>query len=166
MSRNFGINFAPRSGFLGAKAAAGDHRQPRLSPAPVAASIQTMPASPGGNRRSPACHGVKQYINAEPIYLAAAKPSGSLASLVGLGRTLPRQDEGASFLPPAGSILVQANSEASTASAFLPPRSLLERDDLLHSVRDCLAVVGAALFLAVTGIALAASVFMMFFCEF
>ena len=121
--------------------------------------------SGGMDNRSPT-YGAKQYMDADSIPLAAAKPSGSLASLVGLGRTLPRQDEGASFLPPAGSILVQANSEASTASAFLPPRSLLERDDLLHSVRDCLAVVGAALFLAVTAIALAASVFMMFFCEF
>lgn len=121
--------------------------------------------SGGMDNRSPA-YGARNTNRAGSFELAAAKPSGSLASLVGLGRTLPRQDEGASFLPPAGSILVQANSEASTASAFLPPRSLLERDDLLHSVRDCLAVVGAALFLAVTGIALAASVFMMFFCEF
>ena len=72
-----------------------------------------------------------------------------------------------SFLPPAGSILLQANSERlTTAPSFYSPRALLKRDDLLHSVRDCLAVVGAALFLAVTGIALAASVFMTFFCEF
>ncbi|MGX1418333.1 hypothetical protein [Bradyrhizobium elkanii] len=153
MSRNFGINFAPRSGFLGAKAAAGDHRQPRLSPAPVAASIQTMPASPGGNRRSPACHGAKQYISADSIPLAAAKPSGSLASLVGLGRTLPRQDEGASFSLPSGSLID-------------PGSSPFERGDFIQTVRDCVPVIGAFLFLTVTAIAVAASTFMMFFCEF
>jgi hypothetical protein len=128
--------------------------------------ISTAQRALGGHERLAAPRDANAKLGVKSNSLAAAKPSGSLASLVGLGRTLPRQDEGASFLPPAGSILVQANSEASTASAFLPPRSLLERDDLLHSVRDCLAVVGAALFLAVTGIALAASVFMMFFCEF
>lgn len=57
------------------------------------------------------------------------------------------------------------NSRSLTAP-LIPAGSILERDNLLYSVRDCLPVVGAALFLAVTGIALTASVFMMFFCDF
>lgn len=153
MSRNIGIHFAPLSGFHGAKAAAGDHRQPRLSPAPVAASIQTMPASPGGNRRSPACHGVKQYINAEPISLAASKSSGSPASMRGnrSGHPGARNDDPLFPPLPAESILKPLNTI--DALADVSPTVAVAQATI-----DFLKVLSAILLVAVTGAGIGASV--------
>jgi len=75
MSRQFGIHFAPPSGFHGARAAAGEHRQPRSPQAPAAAEIQTVPRSLGGNERIAARPGAKQYMDAD---LLAPLPAGSI----------------------------------------------------------------------------------------
>ena len=112
--------------------------------------------SGGMDNRSPA-YGAKQYISADSIPLAAAKPSGSLASLVGLGRTLPRQDEGASFPPlPAESILKPVNTI--DALADVSPTLAVAQATI-----DFLKVLFAIALVAVTGIGLGLSVFYFLF---
>lgn len=63
---------------------------------------------------------------------------------------------------------VKPNSLAAAKSGSLidPGSSPFERGDFIQTVRDCVPVIGAFLFLTVTAIAVAASTFMMFFCEF
>lgn len=121
--RNFGFSFVPRSGFHGANAAAGEHRQPRLSPAPVAADIMSRPVTLGGTSSDRPASSAKQYSRAD---LLAPFPRGSLID---------------------------------------PGNPLLESDDFIDAMRDCCRVVGAALFLTVTGLALVASVFITFFVD-
>jgi len=115
--------------------------------------ISTAQRALGGHERLAAPRDANAKLGVKPNSLATAKPSGSLASLVGLGRTLPRQDEGASFSLPSGSLID-------------PGSSPFERGDFIQTVRDCVPVIGAFLFLTVTAIAVAASTFMMFFVSF
>lgn len=73
--RNFGFSFAPPSGFHGANATAGEHRQPRLSPAPVAAAVQTARVGlSGGNLERPLSRHDAYNTRADSIPL----PCGSL----------------------------------------------------------------------------------------
>lgn len=74
MPRFLGTHFAPRSGFHGANAAAGEHRQPRSPQTPAAAiNMSGRTISGGIDNRSPA-YGTTQYIGTELPKL----PSNSL----------------------------------------------------------------------------------------
>ncbi|MGY3527258.1 hypothetical protein [Bradyrhizobium sp. USDA 4452] len=151
MSRHFGIRFAPLSGFHGAKTAAGEHRQPRLSPAPAAVSIQAVRPGPGGAIGARASR-YDAVTRAELNSLAASDGQRITRSGVGLGRILPRQEEDASFPPlPSRSILKSPNPI--NALAEVSPTIAVAQATI-----DFLKVIFALLFVAVTGAGIAASV--------
>lgn len=125
----------------------------------MARNIQIMSSQPalGGTSDRLAATTRSNTYRADSFELAAAKPSGSLASLVGLGRTLPRQDEGASFLPlPAESILKPVNTI--DALADVSPTVAIAQATI-----DFLKVLSAIGVVVVTGVGIGVSAFYFLF---
>jgi hypothetical protein len=119
--------------------------------------ISTAQRALGGHERLAAPRDANAKLGVKPNSLAAAKPSGSLASLVGLGRTLPRQDEGASFPPlPAESILKPVNTI--DALADVSPTVAIAQATI-----DFLKVLSAIGVVVVTGVGIGVSAFYFLF---
>lgn len=153
MIRRFGFSFAPLSGFFGARAAAGEFRQPRMmSPTPAAAAIQTARGSLGGGnlKRSLSRHGAD--TRAEQIGLAVSKSSGSPASTRGTRRILRGKKEDALFPLPRGSLIDPGS----------PP---FKRHYLLQALIDVLAIGSAILLVTSVALSIPLSIFLIFFVD-